>query len=79
LPITPPDEFAAAIRTGVTPTRPVFCNCSAVTRCRLPKSTFEAVSEPVSATPSQPSRVPKNGYRKPVFAKARPSVASRPE
>src|SRR5580693_5966860 len=39
-------------------------------RCRLPNNTFEAVSEPVSATPSQPSRVPKNGYSIPVRAYA---------
>src|SRR3954466_10581661 len=61
LPMTPPDEFAAALRTGVTPTRPFFCNCPAVTGGKLPNNTFEAVSEPVSATPSQPSSVPKNG------------------
>src|SRR5436305_9471172 len=55
LPITPPDEFAAAIRIGDNP------NCWEVILCRLPNNTFEAVSDPVSATPSQPSRVPKNG------------------
>jgi hypothetical protein len=31
------------------------------------------VSEPVSATPSQPSMVPNSGYSQPVLAKARPS------
>src|SRR5215470_3994053 len=55
LPMTPPDELAAAIRMGERP------NCSDVIFCRPPKSTLEAVSEPVSATPSQPSSVPKNG------------------
>src|SRR6476660_4794844 len=50
LPITPPDELAADIRMGERP------NCSEVSFCSPPKSTFEAVSEPVSATPSQPSR-----------------------
>src|SRR5438105_14486327 len=59
LPITPPDEFAAAMRMGESP------NCWEVILCRLPNKTFEAVSDPVSATPSQPSRVPKNGYRTP--------------
>src|SRR3954469_10474087 len=73
LPITPPDELAALISTGDSP------SCSEVIFCKLPKSTFEAVSDPVSATPNQPSRVPKNGYRNPVPANARPSVASRPE
>src|SRR5438105_11413768 len=72
LPITPPDEFAAAIKIGDKP------NCCEVIRCRLPNNTFEAVSDPVSATPSQPSKVPKNGYSTPVLAKARPSVASNP-
>src|ERR1700748_1061721 len=55
LPITPPDEFAAAIKIGDRP------SCCDVIFCRLPNSTFEAVSDPVSATPSQPSSVPKNG------------------
>src|SRR6202012_2075453 len=73
LPITPPDEFAAAIRIGDRP------SCSDVIFCRLPNSTFEAVSEPVSATPNQPSKVPKNGYSTPVAAKARPRVASTPD
>src|SRR5215469_16702002 len=71
-PITPPDELAAAIRIGDRP------SCCDVILCKLPNSTFEAVSEPVSATPSQPSSVPKNGYNTPVLAKARPSVASSP-
>src|SRR6201996_6487752 len=73
LPITPPDELAAAIRIGDRP------NCSDVIFCRLPNSTLEAVSDPVSATPNQPSKVPKKGYRTPVAAKARPSVASTPD
>src|ERR1700761_1450456 len=72
LPITPPDELAAAIRIGDRP------NCSDVIFCRLPNSTLEAVSDPVSATPNQPSSVPKKGYSTPVAAKARPSVASTP-
>ena len=55
LPITPPVLFAVTMRTGLKP------SCCAVIFCRLPKSTFELVSEPVSATPSQPSSVAKNG------------------
>src|SRR6185369_6641985 len=55
LPITPPDELAAAMRTGDRP------SCSEVIFCRLPNSTLEAVSDPVSATPNQPSKVPKKG------------------
>src|SRR5450432_931000 len=55
LPMTPPDELAAPIRIGDRP------SCSEVIFCRLPKSTLDAVSDPVSATPSQPSSVPKKG------------------
>src|SRR3954462_2672732 len=73
LPMTPPDEFAALIRIGDSP------SCSEVIFCRFPNSTLEAVSDPVSATPSQPSSVPKNGYSTPVAANARPSVASTPD
>src|SRR3981189_2215348 len=54
-PITPPEELAAAISPDERP------NCSEVIFCRLPNSTLEAVSDPVSATPSQPSSVPKKG------------------
>src|SRR5260370_41276988 len=55
LPMTPPEEFAAPIRIGDSP------NCSDVIFWRLPNKMFDAVSEPVSATPSQPSSVPKKG------------------
>jgi len=54
-PITPPALLAEAIRTGEIP------SCCAVTVWRFPKSAFEPASVPVSATPSQPRRVPKNG------------------
>src|SRR5207302_7562615 len=60
LPMTPPDEFAALIRIGEMP------SWVDVIFCRLPNNMFEAVSEPVSATPNQPSSVPKNGYSTPV-------------
>src|SRR5215468_7058073 len=55
LPMTPPEELAAAIRIGDKP------SCCDVIFCRLPKRMFDAVSEPVRATPNHPSRVPKNG------------------
>src|ERR1700759_694928 len=55
LPITPPEELAAAISTGGKP------SCSEVIFCRLPNRMFGGVSEPVSATPNQPSKVPKKG------------------
>src|SRR6476620_4328973 len=73
LPITPPELLAAAINTGLMP------SCSAVTRCKPPKRTFDDVSEPVSVTPSQPMSVPNSGYNQPVLASAKPSVASVPE
>src|SRR4030088_3120137 len=73
LPITPPDELAAPIRPDESP------RCSEVTLCRLPNRMLAAVADPVSATPSQPSSVPKKGYSTPVAANARPSVASTPE
>src|SRR5712672_2092436 len=73
LPMTPPEELAAAISTGDRP------SCSEVIFCRLPNRMLDAVSDPVSATPSQPSSVPKNGYNTPDAANARPSVASTPE
>jgi len=55
LPITPPELFAAAISTGLRP------SLFAVIVCRLPNNTFEDVSLPVTATPSQPSMAAKNG------------------
>src|SRR3979411_486244 len=73
LPMTPPDELAALIRTDDSP------SCSEVIFCRLPNRMLEAVSDPVSATPNQPSSVPKKGYSTPVAANARPSVASTPD
>src|SRR6202011_2547791 len=73
LPMTPPEELAAPIRIGDRP------SCSEVIFCRLPNNTLEAVSDPVSATPNQPSKVPKKGYSTPVAANARPSVASTPD
>ena len=41
--------------------------------CKLPNSALDDVSEPVSATPSQPSKAANSGYKRPVFVKARPS------
>src|ERR1700682_3910911 len=72
LPMTPPEELAALIRIGE------MLSCSEVIFCRLPNRMLDAVSDPVSATPNQPSSVPKNGYNTPDAANARPSVASTP-
>src|ERR1700753_2184681 len=68
LPITPPEECAAPSRIDDRP------SCCEVIFCRLPNRMLDDVSDPVSATPSQPSNVPKNGYSTPVAAKGRPSV-----
>src|SRR5260370_38618324 len=73
LPMTPPEELAALIRTDERP------SCSEVIFCRLPNRMFEAVSDPVSATPNQPSSAPKKGYSTPVAANAKPSVAATPD
>src|SRR5260370_12364034 len=73
LPITPPLELEAAIRTGLSPRR------EAVTTWRLPNSAFAEVSEPVRKTPIQPRIALKNGKDAPVAAKARPSVAVAPQ
>ena len=71
-PITPPLEFAAAISTGLKPSR------VAVTTCRLPNSAFADVSDPVRNTPIQPNSALKKGNDAPVAAKPRPSVALAP-
>ena len=73
LPMTPPAELVAAIRTGLR------SSCCAVIFCRPPKRTFEEVSLPVRATPSQPMNAPKKGKNQPVRVKARPRTASMPE
>src|SRR5512137_1785252 len=71
--MTPPELLDAAARIGDIP------SFSAETTWRLPKSTLEEVSDPVSATPNQPSSGEKNGKSAPVDAKARPIVESEPE
>src|SRR6266404_771715 len=73
LPITPPALLAAHIRTGLR------LSCSAVIRCKLPNNAFVEVSLPVSATPSQPRNVRKNGYSHPVRVNASPNTASIPD
>src|SRR5437763_16050574 len=73
LPITPPQLFAAAINVGDSPT------CVAEIFCKLPESTLEAVSDPVSATPSRPRSVTTDGLNTPVRANAKTIVASTPD
>src|ERR1700722_3775122 len=55
LPITPPVELEPAIRIEEIP------NWCEVPICNPPNRMWAAVSEPVAATPSQPSMVPKKG------------------
>src|SRR5262245_4110814 len=55
LPMTPPEELAALMRMGEME------SCSEVILWRLPNRIFDAVSDPVSATPSHPNMVPKKG------------------
>src|SRR6266480_929403 len=73
LPITPPALFVAHMRMGLR------LSCWAVIFCKPPKRTFEDVSLPVRATPSQPMKVPKKGKNQPVRVNARPKTASMPE
>ena len=54
-PMTPPVALAEAIRTSLNP------SFRAVIFWRLPNRTLLDVSDPVSATPSQPSIVPNSG------------------
>ena len=72
-PMTPPELFAAAISIGSSP------SLLAVITCWLPNSAFDPASVPVNATPIHPISVPNSGYSHPVFASARPMVASIPE
>jgi len=64
--------LAAQARMGLNPSR------SAPIRWSPPKRTFDEVSLPVSATPSQPRSGEKKGKSTPVDAEASPIVASRP-
>src|SRR5713101_4965147 len=76
LPITPPALFVAHIKISKWG---VKLSCCAVIFCKPPKSAFEEVSLPVSATPSHPMNVPKNGKSQPVRVNASPRTASMPE
>src|SRR6478672_6056306 len=73
LPSTPPEEFAAAIRTGLSPVW-----LAAVT-CRAPNSELDDVSEPVTATPSHPSTGERRANAAPAPAIHAPSVPVWPE
>ena len=68
LPTTPPELFAATVKTGLTPI------CSAVTCCNLANKALEEVSEPVRKTPSQPRTGDKTVNNEPVDASKSPKV-----
>src|ERR1039458_2450070 len=73
LPITPPAELAAAVRTGFRPT------CLAAVVCRLPKIKLLEASDPLRNTPIHPSSELKKEKNAPVVAKAGPRVEFAPE
>src|SRR5450759_2348798 len=73
LPSTPPEELAAAIRAGLSPT------LLAAETCKAPNSEFDEVSDPVTATPSQPRIGEKMANAAPAPAIQAPSVAVWPE
>ena len=72
LPSTPPDELAAASSVGSSP-----ASFAAVT-CSAPKSAFDEVSEPVTATPSHPMAGARNAKIGPAPAAHSPSVSVWP-
>src|SRR5664280_895995 len=73
LPVTPPVELAATIRVLLT------WIWWAVLACRLQKSAFDEVSDPVRKTPIHPRNGAKNGNATPVVASNNARVAERPE
>src|SRR5512132_973702 len=73
LPSTPPEELAAAISVGLRPTSLAAETCSA------PNSEFDEVSEPVTATPSQPRMGESTAKAAPAPAIQVPRVAVCPE
>src|SRR5674476_899193 len=73
LPSTPPEELAAAIRAGLSPTS------LAAETCNAPNSEFDDVSEPVTATPSQPRIGEMSANAAPAPAIHLPSDAVWPE
>src|SRR5215470_15517018 len=72
LPSTPPDELAAAISVVLRPALVPAATCSA------PNSEFEDVSEPVTATPSQPRIGERTANAAPAPAIQLPRVAVWP-
>src|SRR5438045_653937 len=72
-PSTPPDEFAAAMSSGLSPA------CLAAETWSAPKRLFDDVSEPVTATPSHPRIGDRMANRPPDAASQEPNVDVCPE
>ena len=68
-PSTPPEELAAASSVGSSPASLAACTWSA------PNSEFDDVSDPVTATPSQPMIDDRNARTPPAPAIHCPSVS----
>ena len=68
LPITPPEELAAANSTGLR------SSCLAATTCRLPNSALPEVSLPDSETATQPRNGDRITNKCPTEATPEPSV-----
>ena len=62
MPSTPPDEFAAASSSGGSPA------AFAAVTCSEPNSALDDVSDPVTATPSQPITGERNASAPPALA-----------
>ena len=73
MPSTPPELFAAAISTGSRPA------CFAAVTCSAPNKEFDDVSDPVTATPSQPRIGDSSAKAAPAPAIQVPSVAVCPD
>ena len=73
LPSTPPEVFAEARRYSLMPV-----SLAAVT-CSTPNSEFDEVSDPVTATPIQPTDAERKANSAPVSASAVPRVPVWPE
>src|SRR3954454_2183707 len=73
LPSTPPELLAAAASTSSSPA------CWAAATCSVPKRALADVSEPVTATPSQPRTGDKKAKKAPVPAIHWPIVIVWPE
>src|ERR687883_287810 len=67
-PSTPPELLAAAMSVGER-----FALCAAAT-CNAPKSEFDDVSDPVTATPNQPRIGERNAKKPPAPASHCPIV-----